>query len=78
MFEYSATFYDVKDKLQIDEYAKRVVFEYDYGKFYNDRYGKDFKFDVIKKDEIAAKENEDIKRNLDLNLEAFSKKLASY
>ncbi len=78
MFEYSATFYDVKDKKQIDDYANRIVFEYDYGKFYNDKYGKDFKFGVIKKDEIAKKNDEDIKRNLDVNIEAFIKKLDSF
>ncbi|MBA1438308.1 MAG: DEAD/DEAH box helicase family protein [Epsilonproteobacteria bacterium] len=78
MFEYSATFYDLTDKKQIEEYANRIIYEYDYGKFYNDRYGKDFKFDVIKKDEIAEDENKDIKRNLDANLEAFNQKLKSF
>lgn len=78
MFEYSATFYDIKDKEQIEEYANRIIYEYDYGKFYNDRYGKDFKFDVIKKDAIAEDENKDIKRNLDANFEAFNKKLSAF
>lgn len=78
MFEYSATFYDIKDKEQIKDYANRIIYEYDYGKFYNDKYGKDFKFDVIKKDEIAEDEDKDIKRNLEANLEAFNKKLISF
>ena len=78
MYEYSATFYDITKKEQIDEYAKRVVYEYDYGKFYNDMYGKDFKFDVVKKDTIAEDENRDIKRNLDANLEAFNKKIEAF
>ena len=78
MFEYSATFYDVSDKDQIEDYANRIIYEYDYGKFYNDQYGKDFKFDVIKKDEIAVNENQDIKRNLDANFEAFSKKIKAF
>ena len=78
MFEYSATFYDVKNKEQIQEYAKRIVYEYDYGKFYNDRYGKDFKFGVVKKDAIAEDEDKDIKRNLDTNLEAFHTKIEAF
>ncbi len=78
MYEYSATFYDIENKEQIDEYARRIVYEYDYGKFYNDMYGKDFKFDVVKKDTIAENENKDIKRNLDANLEAFYKKIESF
>ncbi len=78
MFEYSATFYDVKNQAQIDEYAQRIVFEYDYGKFYSDRYGKDFKFGVVKKDAIAEDENKDIKRNLDTNIKEFSKKLKAF
>jgi len=78
MFEYSATFYDVKNKKQIDDYAQRIVYEYDYGKFYNDRYGKDFKFGVVKKDTIAEDEDKDIQRNLDTNLEAFHTKIEAF
>ncbi|MDD5160035.1 MAG: DEAD/DEAH box helicase family protein [Sulfuricurvum sp.] len=78
MFEYSATFYDVTSNEQVKEYAEKIVYEYDYGKFYNDKYGKDFKFDVVKKDEIAQDEDKDIKRNLDANLKAFSEKLQSF
>ncbi len=78
MFEYSATFYDVKNKEQIQEYATRIVCEYDYGKFYNDRYGKDFKFGVVKKDAIAEDEDKDIQRNLDTNLEAFHTKIEAF
>ncbi len=78
MFEYSATFYDITEREQIDEYARRIIYEYDYGKFYNDGYGKDFKFDVVKKDAIAEDENRDIKRNLDANFEAFHKKMEAF
>ena len=78
MFEYSATFYDITEKEKIDEYANRIVFEYDYGKFYNDGYGKDFKFGVVKKDSIAEDENQDIKRNLDVNIEEFHKKIQAF
>jgi len=78
MFEYSATFYDITKKEQIEDYANRIIYEYDYGKFYNDKYGKDFKFDVVKKDSIAEDENKDIKRNLDANLEAFDKKINAF
>jgi hypothetical protein len=78
MFEYSATFYDVKNKQQIQEYATRIVYEYDYGKFYNDRYGKDFKFGVVKKDAIAEDEDKDIEQNLDTNLEAFCTKIEAF
>lgn len=76
MFEYSATFYDIKGK-DIEEYANRIVFEYDYSKFFNDKYGKDFKFDIVQKDEIAN-DNEEIKINLDKNIEAFSKKINAF
>jgi len=76
MFEYSATFYDIKEK-DIEEYSKRVIFEYDYSKFFNDKYGKDFKFDIVKKDEIAN-DDEEIKINLDKNIEAFSKKIDAF
>jgi len=78
MFEYSATFYDITNKEQIKDYANRIIYEYDYGKFYNDRYGKDFKFHIIKKDDIPEDENKDIKRNLDANLEAFDKKINAF
>ncbi len=78
MYEYSATFYNVTQKEQIEDYAQRVVYEYDYGKFYNDMYGKDFKFGVVKKDEIAEDENRDIKRNLDTNLKAFNEKIEAF
>lgn len=78
MFEYSATFYDITNQKQKKEYANRIIYEYDYGKFYNDKYGKDFKFDVVKKDDIAEDEDKDIKRNLDANLETFNKKLDAF
>lgn len=78
MFEYSATFYDVTNIEQKKEYANRIIYEYDYGKFYNDRYGKDFKFGIIKKDAIAENQDKDIKRNLDENLEAFRKKINAF
>lgn len=77
MFEYSATFYDVSDSHK-DEYAKRIIYEYDYGKFYNDQYGKDFKFGIVHKDDIAEDENKDIQRNLDENLKAFADKLVAF
>jgi len=77
MFEYSATFYDVSDSHK-DEYAKRIIYEYDYGKFYNDQYGKDFKFGIVHKDDIAEDENKDIQRNLDENLKAFGDKLTAF
>lgn len=77
MFEYSATFYDVSDSHK-DEYAERIIYEYDYGKFYNDQYGKDFKFGIVHKDDIAEDENKDIQRNLDENLKVFGDKLAAF
>jgi len=77
MFEYSATFYDVSDKNK-DEYANRIIYEYDYGKFYTDQYGKDFKFGVVKDDAIAEDENKDIQRNLEENLSEFHKKMEAF
>ncbi len=78
MFEYSATFYDVTEPSQVEAYARRIIYEYDYGKFHNDGYGKDFKFGIVGKDEIAENENEDIRKNLDANFEAFREKMAAF
>lgn len=78
MFEYSATFYDVDNIEQKKEYANRIIYEYDYGKFYNDKYGKDFKFGIVKKDSIAENEDKDIKRNLDENIKEFKKKIDAF
>jgi len=75
MYEYSATFYNISSDLQ-EEYERKIVFEYNYDKFYNDFYGKDFKFGVIKAD-VLDEENE-IKENIKQNLDDFEKKLEAY
>jgi hypothetical protein len=41
-FEYSATFGQLTDELLLTEYAKSIVFDYSYGRFYKDGYGKDY------------------------------------
>lgn len=41
-FEYSATFGQLSDGGLITEYAKSIIFDYSYGHFYEDGYGKDY------------------------------------
>lgn len=41
-FEYSATFGQIRDEALQDEYARCIVFDYSYGNFYKDGYGKDY------------------------------------
>ncbi len=41
-FEYSATFGQLNDEALLNEYGKCVVFDYSYGHFYEDGYGKDY------------------------------------
>ena len=41
-FEYSATFGQLKDVNLMKEYGKCIVFDYSYGYFYEDGYGKDY------------------------------------
>lgn len=41
-FEYSATFGQMRDEGLQDEYAKCIIFDYSYGHFYEDGYGKDY------------------------------------
>lgn len=74
MFEYSATFYNVSEELK-QEYEEKIIFEYGYDKFYNDFYGKDFKFGVIKGDTL---DDENIDENIKQNLDDFEKKLTAY
>jgi hypothetical protein len=41
-FEYSATFGQIADGSLLSEYGKSIVFDYSYGHFYSDGYGKDY------------------------------------
>ena len=41
-FEYSATFGQISDPSLLTEYARCIAFDYSYGRFYADGYGKDY------------------------------------
>jgi len=41
-FEYSATFGQINDRTLLAEYGKSIAFDYSYGRFYSDGYGKDY------------------------------------
>lgn len=60
-FEYSATFGQLSDEGLIKEYAKCIVFDYSYGHFYADGYGKDYWIHNLT-DSTLLDNNEDKKR----------------
>ena len=76
LFEYSATFNNM-DKSLIDEYKNKIIFDYSYGRFFNDKYGKDFIFQKISKDVIGDEEAQ-IEPNVKVNLETFNQKLDAF
>lgn len=56
--EYSATFgqaIDSKDKVNIDEYSKSIIFDYSYKYFYRDGYGKDYR--ILNMSNVTDDEN---------------------
>jgi hypothetical protein len=59
-FEYSATFGQLSDEDLLTEYAKSIVFDYSYGHFYEDGYGKDYWIHNLK-DSTLIDENQDKK-----------------
>lgn len=60
-FEYSATFGQLSDEGLLTEYAKSIVFDYSYGHFYEDGYGKDYWIHNLT-DSTLLDNNEDKKR----------------
>ena len=60
-FEYSATFGQLSDEGLLAEYAKSIVFDYSYGHFYEDGYGKDYWIHNLT-DSTLLDNNEDKKR----------------
>ncbi|EDP74653.1 DEAD/DEAH box helicase family protein, partial [Hydrogenivirga sp. 128-5-R1-1] len=74
--EYSATFTNMEKSL-IDEYKEKIIFDYSYGKFFNDRYGKDFIFQKIGKD-VVEDEEAQIEPNVKENLKTFNEKLEAF
>jgi superfamily II DNA or RNA helicase len=76
LFEYSATFNNM-DKSLIDEYKNKIIFDYSYSKFFNDKYGKDFIFQKIGKD-VVEDEEKQIEPNVKANLKTFNEKLEAF
>jgi len=75
-FEYSATFGQISGSLQ-DEYAKNIIFDYSYGKFHRDGYGKDYWIHNISDNRYI--ENNEGKRNyLLINLLLFAQQILFY
>ena len=68
-FEYSATFGQIKDDALQEEYAKCIIFDYSYGHFYKDGYGKDYWIHNLSDDTLIQGERE--KRYLLQNLLMF-------
>lgn len=60
-FEYSATFGQLSDEGLLTEYAKSILFDYSYGHFYEDGYGKDYWIHNLT-DSTLLDNNEDKKR----------------
>ena len=53
-FEYSATFGQLGDEALQDEYAKCIIFDYSYGHFWEDGYGKDYWIHNLTDDNLIA------------------------
>lgn len=75
-FEYSATFGQISGSLQ-DEYAKNIIFDYSYGKFHKDGYGKDYWIHNIS-DNRFIENNEGKQNYLLLNLLLFAQQVLFY
>jgi len=70
-FEYSATFGQIRDEALQEEYAKCIVFDYSYGNFYKDGYGKDYWIHNLSDDNLleGARERQYLLQNLLLFLQ---------
>lgn len=77
-FEYSATFGQLSDEGLLTEYAKSIIFDYSYGHFYEDGYGKDYWIHNLT-DSTLLDNNEDKKRQYLLqNLLLFTQQKIFY
>ena len=77
-FEYSATFGQLSDEGLLTEYAKSIIFDYSYGHFYEDGYGKDYWIHNLT-DSTLLDNNEDKKRQYLLqNLLLFTQQKIYY
>ena len=77
LFEYSATFHNVADELK-DEYDNAIIYQYDYARFYNDGYGKDYFFKPIAADKVDTESEKEIKDNLGECLRVMEEKLQTF
>jgi hypothetical protein len=68
-FEYSATFGQMNDEALQEEYAKCIIFDYSYGNFYRDGYGKDYWIHNLSDDVTGAREKRYLLQNLLLFLQ---------
>lgn len=75
-FEYSATFGQIGGDLQ-KEYAKNIIFDYSYGKFHKDGYGKDYWIHNIT-DNTKIEHIEEKRNYLLLNLMLFAQQILFY
>lgn len=71
-FEYSATFGQLSDEGLLTEYAKAIVFDYSYGHFYEDGYGKDYWIHNLKDSEILDNNEQRKRQYLLQNLLLFA------
>ena len=77
LFEYSATFHNVANELK-DEYDNAIIYRYDYSRFYNDGYGKDYFFKPIAADKVDTESEKEIKDNLGECLRVMEEKLQTF
>ena len=77
LFEYSATFHNLAEELQ-EEYDKAIIYRYDYGRFYNDGYGKDHFFKSIAADKVTTDSDQEIRDNLDECFGVMAEKLQTF
>lgn len=77
-FEYSATFGQLSDEGLLTEYAKSIVFDYSYGHFYEDGYGKDYWIHNLSDSTLLDNNEEGKRRYLLQNLLLFVQQKAYF
>jgi hypothetical protein len=76
LFEYSATYHGIADK-HVREYEGQIVFDYNYYRFFQDGYGKDFALQSIKDDRFADPGREEYE-NFMATFSALGAKIQDY
>jgi len=71
-FEYSATFGQLSDEGLLTEYGKAIIFDYSYGHFYEDGYGKDYWIHNLKDSEFLDNNEQSKRQYLLQNLLLFA------